>query len=159
MFRRFALPASVLALVALFSFPASLHAEEEEAAGNGMKPILTTFALMDFLFDPPFEVLEEAMESEPEDRRGWRDIRRSSETLAEVTNLLLIRDDVDYADSPEWKEKTVAMREAAEGIVEASRTQDFEQAHTSFIALVQSCNACHAHFEPNTAPLFPVPGE
>jgi hypothetical protein len=158
MIRRFALPAAGLAVVALFAVTSTLHAEEETTEA-GIKPVLTTFAVMDYLFDPPFEVLEDAMESEPEDRRGWRDIRRSSETLAELTNLLLIRDDLDYVDSTEWKEMTVAMREAAEGVVEASRTQDFPQAHSAFIALVQSCNACHSHFEPNTAPTFPIPGE
>lgn len=155
MTRRIALPAAVIAATVLFVSPAALHAEEE----SGMKPVLTTFSLMDYLFDPPFEVLEEALESEPEDRRGWRDIRRSSETLAEVTNLLLIRDDLDYVDSEEWKTMTVDMREAAEAVAESTRTQDYDKAMEGFIALVQSCNACHAHFEPNTAPLFPVPGE
>ena len=159
MFRRFALPAAILAAAALFAVPATLHAEEEEAAGTEMTPALNTFSLMDYLFDPPFAVLEEVMESEPEDRRGWRDIRRSSETLAEVTNLLYIRDDLDYADTDEWKEAVAEMRTAADALAESTRTQDFEIARESFIALVQSCNACHDRFEPDMAPKFPVPGE
>ena len=158
MIRRIALPAALMTAVALFTITTTMHAEEESAPG-GMTPVLTTFSLMDYLFDPPFEVLESALESEPEDRRGWRDIRQSSETLAEVTNLLLIRDDLDYTGSDEWKSMTADMRKAAEGVAEASKTQDYAEAMTSFTALVQSCNACHAHFEPNTAPLFPVPGE
>lgn len=156
---RFALIATVCAAVAVLAIPSQTRTVHADEAATGMKPVLTTFSLMDYLFDPPYEVLEEALESEPEDRRGWRDIRRASETLAEVTNLLLIRDDLDYTGSDEWKAMTVDMREAAEAVAEATRTQDYAAARVGFIALAQSCNACHAHFEPNTAPLFPVPEE
>lgn len=153
--RKFVLPLGLGALLVAGGFMIdrpSVQAQDAEKAEP--KPVLDTYGTMELLFQPHFETLQTAMQSEPADRRGWVAILDSANALAELSNLLFFRDDADYTASEEWAAMTLDTRQKAADMAATVRTQDFAQVDAKYTALVESCNKCHTHFEPDIAPVL-----
>lgn len=149
----------VIAALAVLSAQPAVLAQEEEvdpatAEATEPVPVLNAYNLMSTFFDEPFVALEDALAEEPADRRGWRTIRDSAYALAEASNLLFSRNDMDYMGTEEWNKLSVEGRKAAVALGDISREQDYAKAREAFVMLVQSCNKCHETFEPDIAPIF-----
>ncbi len=151
-----------VAALALLTARSEVRAQDETeadpAAAEDMAPVpvLNTYQTMEAFFEPPFLILEETLAEEPADRRGWRDIRNSAYALAEATNLLFSRNDMDYMGTEEWNKLSVEGRQAAVKLGDAAREQDFAKTKEAWKVMVQSCNKCHETFEPDLAPVFDV---
>jgi len=161
---RFAKPIVTLfavATVAVFSAQPAVLAQEEEvdpATDDATEPVpvLSGYNLMATFFHDPYEALEETLAEEPADRRAWRSIRDNAYALAEASNLLFSRNDMEYMGKEEWNKLSVEGRQAAVALGDSTREQDYAKSRAAFVALVESCNKCHEAFEPDIAPIFDV---
>ena len=136
-----------------------LHAQDAAPAVDPnvtvARPLVDTYELMDFMMDPVYEELKDAVAAEPTGRAGWRAIYVAAFTLGEQANLLFSRTDQDYMKTPEWAKATVDMREKANAIGLAVRNQDYAAAKAGYAVLIESCNACHKQFEPEAPVVEP----
>lgn len=128
----------------------TLHAQDTPAA-QGV-PVLDTYTLMELLFQPPQKKLQELMATEPADRRAWNEVKDQVSILAEVSNLVAMRNELDYEKTEEWDELAAKSRDAAIALLEPVKATDFGAAKEKYVALIESCNACHTRFEPEVAP-------
>lgn len=143
---------SIIALAMLAAGVVMWQGADVRAQEAGMEPLITSYELMEILVDPNIESLKEAVATEPEKRRGWQAIYKSSLAIGELMTLNNIRNDEDYMSTPEWGEMNLATRGLAVEISEAAKGQDFAGVTAKYQAMIESCNACHTKFEPDTAP-------
>lgn len=129
----------------------TLHAQDASAPGEGVA-VLDTYNLMELLFEPPFTKLKESMATEPADRRAWNAVKDQVGILAEVSNLVALRNELDYEKTEEWDQFAAKSRDAAIALLEPVKASDYAAAKEKYAALVESCNACHTRFEPEVAP-------
>ena len=115
-------------------------------------PVIDTYEVMEFMMDPAYEALKDALVTEPEGRRGWRAVYVASYTVAEQANLLFSRNDEEYMLTPEWDQMSADMRQKAAAIGDTVREQDYSKAKDAYLGLIQSCNACHQATDPDNAP-------
>jgi hypothetical protein len=99
---------------------------------------------MEYLFQPTYRRLKEAMKSEPTDKKAWLEVKSGSIILAEGGNLLLQH--APEEKSAEWKAFSIAVRDHGSKMYRAARAKDFSIAQQSYKAMLQSCNACHQEF-------------
>jgi hypothetical protein len=111
--------------------------------------IMKTEHLMEFFLEDTQKTLSAAMKAEPQNARGWKDIKRRADAFADLSNLVLLR--TEYPDTAAWREKALAMRAAALDLAGAADAKNFAQSQEKYSALITSCNACHQKFEPDTA--------
>jgi hypothetical protein len=133
---------------------AAWQAEGVRAEDGAIEPLVSGYELMEIFFEPYMEQLKESVAAEPDKRRGWQDIYKQALALGEASTLNLSRNDQDYMGTPEWKDLTLASRALTVEVAEAAKNQDFAAVTAKYQALVQSCNACHTKFEPDTAPVL-----
>lgn len=130
----------------------ALHAQVAPAAAAQGVAVLDTYTLMELLFDPPQKKLKELMAAQPADRRAWNEVKDQVGVLAEVTNLIALRSELDYEKTDEWDQLAGKSQAAAIALLEPVKASDYAAAKEKYIALVESCNACHTRFEPEVAP-------
>lgn len=130
----------------------TMHAQDAPAASGEGVAVLDTYTLMELLFAPPQEKLKELMATEPADRRAWNTVKDQVGMLAEVSNLVSLRDELDYEKTEEWDQLAAKSREAAVALLEPVKAADYSASMEKYIALIESCNACHTRFEPEVAP-------
>ena len=92
------------------------------------------------------------MAKPPTERKEWAAIYQKATRLAEMQNLLFFRNRDEVKD-PRWGEHTAAGRQAAADLASAAvfalrnvQKADFEGVRRKYIALADSCNACHKTF-------------
>jgi hypothetical protein len=149
-----------LGIVAL-AVAGGLVKAQDEGDPDAMEPVavLSTYEMMEVLVEPQFEALKTAVATEPADRAGWVAVYDSSYALGELMNLLFSRTDVDYAGEETYKKMTVDSRKKSVAVAEAVKKQDYELVKANYIALVESCNACHVEYEKDIAPILVPFGE
>ncbi len=125
------------------------QAQPTTAIVADLKPIMKTEHLMEFFFEDTQKALSASMKAEPQNPRGWKDIRRRAEAFADLSNLVLLR--TEYPDSAAWREKALAMRAAALDLATSTDAKNFGQSQEKYKTLINSCNSCHQKFEPTTA--------
>lgn len=135
----------IAAVVATSAFNGLAAKAEDE---NPLKPkaILETYELMDVIVNPAFEELRAVAVKEPEGRSDWKGLYNGSHTIAELMNLVFSRSEEDYVGNPDWAVMTAQTRLLAEKMGAAIKEQDYPTAKEHYLAMVQSCNACHVKF-------------
>jgi hypothetical protein len=123
-----------------------------QAGSAAQVPVVDTHKLMDLLFKAPQKELKELMAEEPTERRAWNKMRDTVSILAEVSNLVLLRDGLEYEKTEEWAELAVQSRDAAIAVLEPIQANDYPAAKEKYLVMIESCNACHTRFEPEVAP-------
>ncbi len=136
----------------------TMHAQDAPAApaAPAAQPagvaVLDTYHLMELLFKPSQDKLKALMVVEPAERRGWNEIKDQVSVLAEVSNLVTLRNELDYEKTDEWDQMAIASRDAAIALIEPVKATNFAAAKEKYVALIAACNACHTRFEPEVAP-------
>lgn len=143
---------SLIAIVVLAAMGAAWQTADVGAQDNAIKPLVTSYELMEIIYEPFMDELKENVATEPEKRRGWQAIYKNSLAIAEATQLNTIRNDEDYMSTPEWNQFNFASRDIAVEISEAAKKKDFAGVTAKYQALVKSCNECHTKFEEEDAP-------
>jgi hypothetical protein len=108
---------------------------------------------MEYVFQPTYLRLKQAMAAEPGDNAGWKGIKSDSLILAEGGNLLLHR--VPKDDAETWAAESTAVRELGGDLYRAAKKKDYPAARKSYEKMLVRCNACHdtfAHGEHQLAP-------
>lgn len=125
-----------------------LNAQEMSAEqALAPKPALDTYELMELMVDPPYWALRDNLATPPERRQQLRAVYVGAYTMAEACNLMLIRTDLEYTQSKEWKELAIQNRDLAVKIGEAVKTRDYDTMKASYLAMIDACNKCHQTFD------------
>jgi hypothetical protein len=116
------------------------------------EPVVDNGEFMDMFLKSTYTELQQSMAKPPVDRKEWAAIYQKATRLAEMQNLLFFRDRDEVKD-PRWAEHAAAGRQAAADLANAAVFQlrnlqkaDFEAVRTKYVALADSCNACHKTF-------------
>ena len=129
---------------------AQADAIEIPAAGSGQAvQVLGTGEFMKIMMAPQYVKLREAVENEPTDREGWRNLYIAALPLAETFNLLYSRSDEGFQSTPEWTEQVDHSMSAALTLSRSIKDKaDYAAIKNNYLAVVASCNDCHNQFEP-----------
>jgi len=107
---------------------------------------------MDMFLKSTYTELQQVMAKAPADRKEWAAIYQKATRLAEMQNLLFFRNRDEVKD-PRWAEHTAAGRQAAAALASAAvlslrnlQKADFADVRKKYVALADSCNACHKTF-------------
>ena len=137
-----------IALVANESF-LSRTATAEKAAAVAESPKFepvdkSMHEFMEYVFQPTYKRLKVAMAKQPTGRTGWKSIKADSMILAEGGNLLLMR--TPKKGGADWNKLSVAVRDLGGKFYRAAKKRDYISARTHYVAMLNSCNACHKKF-------------
>ena len=130
--------------------------ETADRAGSSEQlpqPVVGTHELMELFNEPLYKQLKQAMQEEPTGDEQWSAIEHHGFRAAELANLVAIRGgEHAEAEPEEWREYSAGLQQAGRELAEAAKTQDFQATQRAYRNLIDRCNACHSHFEPDHAP-------
>ena len=116
------------------------------------EPVVDNGEFMDMFLKATYTELQQSMAKPPVDRKEWAAIYQKATRLAEMQNLLFFRNRDEVKD-PRWAEHTAAGRQAAADLAASAVFQlrnvqkaDFAAVRVKYVALADSCNACHKTF-------------
>src|SRR5262245_29808727 len=116
------------------------------------EPVVDNGEFMDMFLKATWTELQQAMAKPPADRKEWAAIYQKATRLAEMQNRLFFRNRDEVKD-PRWAEHSAAGRQAAADLASAAVFQlrnlqkaDFPAVRAKYVALADSCNACHKTF-------------
>ncbi len=128
--------------------PAAETAEAKAAAGSASLEVVpveeSMHEFMEYVFEPGYKRLKVEMAKAEKDRAVWKAIKGDALTLAEASNLLLVR--VPDEDGDAWKSLAVATRKAGHSFYQAARAADSASADRAWRQMLNNCNACHQKF-------------
>ena len=121
-----------------------LYAED----GPANKPIDSMHHFMEYVFEPRYKELKQALAAEPVDKQTWKKIKVSSLTLAEAANLLITRPPNEAQEDQKalWSGYARDVRSEATVVFQAARKKQFASVRNAFHSTIQKCNACHQMF-------------
>lgn len=99
---------------------------------------------MEYVFQPTYKRLKQAMAAEPADKSIWKGIKSDSLILAEGGNLLLLRKPQE--DAASWDELSSSMRESGSLLYQSAKKKDYPAARQHYELMLKKCNACHDKF-------------
>jgi cytochrome c556 len=115
--------------------------------------VLENVELMDLMIKPAYDVLRQAVEHSPADRKGWAAIYQQAARLAELENLLFLRTRAGQSRQAEWASRAALARDASARVasvaalgLRSAQTADFERVRGAFPAIAEACTACHRAF-------------
>src|SRR3954463_6553483 len=116
------------------------------------EPVVDNGEFMDMFLKTTYTELQQSMAKPPSDRKEWAAIYQKATRLAEMQNLLFFRNRDEVKD-PRWASHAAAGRQAAADLATAAVFQlrnlqkaDFDAVRAKYVALADSCNACHKTF-------------
>ena len=116
------------------------------------RPLVDTHDLMNLFNKPVYQFLKEAMQEQPADENGWRTIQERGLQVAEVMNLVAIREASEKV--PQWKQAAAAVQDSGLQLAEAGRSQNWQAATTAYRGVIEGCNNCHQRVAPQKAPVL-----
>src|SRR5262245_46448711 len=87
-------------------------------------PVVDVRGVMGLFNKPLFEDLKATMKDKPKDNDGWRDIENMGLEVAEIANLVAIRDAKPPHD--EWAQLSGSLQGAGVGLARAANQKDWE---------------------------------
>ncbi len=123
-------------------FAQAESANEKRKAGEPVEPDMHEF--MEYVFQPTYKRLKQAMATEPADRKVWKAIKADSLILAEGGNLLLLHDPGN--NRKEWDAHSIDVRKEGGQLYKAAKAKDFKTAQMHYQSMLKNCNACHQQF-------------
>jgi hypothetical protein len=116
------------------------------------EPVVDNGEFMDMFLKATYTELQQSMATPPADRKEWAAIYQKATRLAEMQNLLFFRNRDEVKD-PRWAEHSAKGRQAAADLAASAVFQlrniqkaDFDTVRVKYVALADSCNACHKTF-------------
>lgn len=100
---------------------------------------------MEYVFQPAYLRLKQAMATAPADNKGWKALKSDSLILAESCNLLFDRAPDEHG--ADWKSHAKSAREQGAKLYAAAKAKDFAAAGGAWKSMLESCNSCHRQFE------------
>jgi len=114
--------------------------------------IVENSELMDLVIWPAYVDLQRAVAQPPADRKEWAAIYQKAVRLAEMQNLVFLRNHEDVRKA-EWSAHAARSRQAAADVAAAALTglrtvtpPDYEAVRAKYVAVADTCNACHRRF-------------
>ena len=141
--RCFVLLAAITAVLSI-SIGSQLVAGGADAQNLVPEPVDNMHHFMEYVFEPNYKRLKAGLAEAPADKAAWKAIKGDSLTLAEGTNLLLMR--APEKNPGAWKAMAVEVRGHGSDLFQAARKSDFKAARTSYESMISRCNACHKQF-------------
>lgn len=142
------------ACVCLLVGSSSPTVADDETQAAGPAPVESDMhEFMEYLFEPSYKRLREALASAPADNAVWKGIKGDALTLAEGANLLYGRGPAAKAEA--WDEHAASVREAGAALYAAGKAKDYDVAREAFLGLLTRCNACHDTFADGEHQLAP----
>ncbi|QDT26342.1 cytochrome c [Gimesia panareensis] len=120
-------------------------------AGVPVEPDMHEF--MEYVFQPTYKRLKQAIAAEPDNRKVWKAIKSDALILAEGGNLLLLHDPQN--DRSSWNEYSQDVRKEGGLLYKAAKSKDFKTARKHYVAMLKNCNACHQKFADGEHQLTP----
>lgn len=142
------------ASVGLLWSPSRQIVADDDTPAAGPTPVESDMhEFMEYLFEPSYKRLREALASAPADNAVWKGIKGDALTLAEGANLLFGRGPA--AQAAAWDEHAASVREAGAALYAAGKAKDYDPAREAFLDLLGRCNACHDTFADGEHQLVP----
>jgi cytochrome c556 len=123
---------------------------QAQSQGKLPGPVLNTHELMERFNKPNFQSLKKLMAEPPADEDAWEAIEEQAADLAELANLVAIREVEEKRD--QWLKYAAQVQQNALQLADHAKNQDLEGIQEAYQQTVQSCNDCHMEFEPMHAP-------
>jgi hypothetical protein len=135
-----------LSFVVLWLQPASM----QSPPAPGPERVVDTGELMQMIIRPAYQDLQRAMTKVPESRQDWSAIYLAAVRLAELENLIFIREPNRYTTQSAFPDLAARARRAAVEVVTltlaampTSRAEDFAGVRRAYEVVATSCTACH----------------
>lgn len=116
----------------------------EASAENDWSAIAGRSPLMEYI-DQLIDVLEDAARDEASVKAGSDLIKRNSELLAMIGEVL-VQEGMDEADDNDYVKLSRSMAEAAQGVTQALDRMDIDAIRQGASAIRQRCDACHEQY-------------
>jgi hypothetical protein len=114
------------------------------------KPVVNTHELMELFNEPLYKELQTALSQDSLDEKQWKSVEESGYKLAEVANLIAIREEA--AEHPRWESMAVDIQQLGYELAKIAGKQELPAAREQFNAIVQNCNDCHMRTARDHAP-------
>ncbi len=138
--------AIILGLLGWVLIPTSSPATADEPKPTaGPQPVdASMHHFMEYVFEPNYKRLKTSLASEPKDKQVWKGIKGDALTLAEATNLLMVRGPKQNGYA--WAPLSQAVRTRGSELYQAARKSDYPAARKAYTAMLTNCNACHKKY-------------
>ena len=101
---------------------------------------------MEYVFQPAYKRLKVSLATAPADKAAWKPIKGDVLTLAEASNLLLLRKPKE-GSVEHWQAHAAASRADGAALYAAAKKGDYATARAAWETMLQKCNGCHKEFE------------
>lgn len=141
------LPLTIVAALglAIWLSPSAGVVQADVAPVSEFEPVDPSMhEFMEYVFQPTYRRLKEALASEPADRPAWSRVKADAMILAEGGNLLLMRLPEEGAD--DWKRFSLETRAHGGEMYRSAKARDYAATRQHYETMLVSCNACHQQF-------------
>lgn len=132
---------------------ASVDRTSAQEASSGQQklpqPLVNTHDLMELFNEPLYKSLQKSLRSAPGDDE-WTSIREDATRIAEVANLVAIREMSDR--HPRWDTLSKSLQDIAFRLAESADSKDYQSSRAIFAATIKQCNQCHQEIASGRAP-------
>jgi len=130
------------------------QSQTTEPRTSKAQPVETSMhEFMEYVFQPPYKRLKQAIAVETTDKAVWKAIKADSLSLAEAGNLLLLHSPKE--DVAIWDDLSIASRDEGGKLYQAAKAKDFKLARQHYESMLVKCNACHDKFAKGKHQLTP----
>jgi hypothetical protein len=112
-------------------------------------PVVDTHHLMELFSQPLYEFLRQSMAQQPTNEEGWQDIANRGLQVAEVANLVALREE---ASQNGWLAAVAQLQRAGLQLTETARSTDWQATQQAYRTVIDQCNSCHQNFAPDHVP-------
>jgi hypothetical protein len=102
---------------------------------------------MEYICQPCYKSLKEAMKTAPANRKEWKPIKVNALILAESSALVANRAPDDLENVKQWQQISKDVHDAGASLYQSAAKMNFEEAKTHYEAMIDSCNKCHQVFD------------
>ncbi|MGI9516328.1 MAG: hypothetical protein ACR2NP_04730 [Pirellulaceae bacterium] len=123
------------------------HPVPEPPVQDEFEPIDNMHHFMEYISQPSYLALKDALAAEPADRKAWKVVKSHALILAETSALVAARvpDDMDEELARQWKQTSLAVYGSGRDLYRSSG--DYQQAREHYEAMIDNCNHCHQVFD------------
>lgn len=105
-------------------------------------PVVDTHHLMELFNQPFYRKLKQGVQNEPSGEKQWKLINETGLQLAEVANLIVLREQAEGQEE-QWNARAADVQQSAIQVAQSAEQRDYPQTRAAYQRLVQNCNACH----------------
>jgi hypothetical protein len=113
-------------------------------------PVVDTHHLMELFNRPLYEFLKKSVAQRPSGKEGWEEISNRGLQVAEVANLVALREREAARD--QWVEMSGNLQRSGVRLSEAASSGNWAATRQAYQDVVNQCNSCHQAISPDKAP-------